>query len=470
MRKQLFFIFIIIFAVHSLSFGMKKGFLLNNSESKNRENKSAVLYERELDERSIEKVKAALLSVKEIQDGALMGLNIKELDLTPYDNIRHIGKHFLYGAKIQRLVLPASIQRIGINFLRDAEIFELDMSNCFNLFHVDDAWFVRSKPQKLVLPKNITNLGTSFLAESYVKYIDLSHCEKLLYTGNYVFGETNNLEILVLPKNLQYLGKGFLNYSKIGSPDLRNAESLKDIDYGFLKHSTVDSVVLPNNIETIGLSPLAKIQGYSELELELLADGQLIEPRGPVLGYSQEQFIAENQTNDCRDGFMKNATIQSGILDLSNCKKLKSLGFDFLKNANVKTLILPHSIEIIQDGFLEGSTIELLDISRCQKLHPSSFNYINKEYYKVITLPKTGSVVQQSSESKHLTQTKTEKLEPIPNLTRKESWNALKTMYPDIVLSNREEIWSKLNQISPDKFPNDFKSNKKRRILKDFGV
>lgn len=210
------------------------------------------------------------------------------------DGVTFIGDYVFYYKKMNKLVLPDSIEAIGVCAFKGSE--------------VNEGHF----------PSNVKYLAESCFAYcNWLTYVDISNVRGM---SNDVFSQNTNLETVIMPRNLKIIGDGvFSGCSKleyivinpgttyIGNYAFRNCTSLKDIK-------------IPGGVQFIGA---AAFEGCFCL-------------KDPVLP-SSLTVIGNAAFNGC-------ASIVNMKLP-SSLTKIGGFAFQFCKN--LRALVIPENVKII---------------------------------------------------------------------------------------------------------------------------
>jgi hypothetical protein len=117
-----------------------------------------------------------------------------------------------YGGKVQHIIFPSTMKRIGIKAFAYCEKLEqIDFSKCTELLEIEDKAFSHcSKLEEIALPDSVTIIGDETFSDSELRKIVMpASLEKL---GDRIFSRCNWLEEIDMSKvtKLTTIPKGFV--------------------------------------------------------------------------------------------------------------------------------------------------------------------------------------------------------------------------------------------------------------------
>ena len=165
------------------------------------------------------------------------------------DGVTFIGDYVFYYKKINKLVLPDSIEAIGVCAFKGSEVNEGNFPSTVKYLH-----------------------ESCFAYCNWLTYVDISNVRGM---SNGVFSQNTNLETVIMPRNLEAIGDGaFSECSKleyvvikpgttyIGNYAFRNCTRLKNVEFSEQIHTigaaafegcySLKDIVLPSALNKIG--------------------------------------------------------------------------------------------------------------------------------------------------------------------------------------------------------------------------
>lgn len=139
--------------------------------------------------------------------------NIKCLDMLETNVIKIDDEAFSQCYNLSSIVLPNSIQSLGIaSFIDCISLVDLNIEHCINLHSIGNNCFMHCKQLKHVfLPKSITNFGSGMFERCYgLKTIKLP--DTLTDIPYNCFQDCLSLEEIYLPNNVKVINDGAFGY------------------------------------------------------------------------------------------------------------------------------------------------------------------------------------------------------------------------------------------------------------------
>ena len=169
------------------------------------------------------------------------------------DTMKNINDNAFRNSSLMSINLPTSIVKIGNNAFENCRNLILDMTTLPNLESVGDYAFYYTNITNFDFTEStkLNYLGMYAFGETNLKNIDLYNSSLLTEFNDYCFYYCRNLVSIVLPQNLKTIGSyAFSNCDSLTSITLPN--SLTTIqDNAFYYCSSLTALILPSSITTI---------------------------------------------------------------------------------------------------------------------------------------------------------------------------------------------------------------------------
>ena len=169
------------------------------------------------------------------------------------DTMKNINDNAFRNSSLMSINLPTSIVKIGNNAFENCRNLILDMTTLPNLESVGDYAFYYTNITNFDFTEStkLNYLGRNAFYETNLKNIDLYNSSLLTEFNDYCFYYCRNLVSIVLPQNLKTIGSyAFSNCDSLTSITLPN--SLTTIqDNAFYYCSSLTALILPSSITTI---------------------------------------------------------------------------------------------------------------------------------------------------------------------------------------------------------------------------
>ena len=169
------------------------------------------------------------------------------------DTMKNINDNAFRNSSLMSINLPTSIVKIGNNAFENCRNLILDMTTLPNLESVGDYAFYYTNITNFDFTEStkLNYLGEYAFGETNLKNIDLYNSSLLTEFNDYCFYYCRNLVSIVLPQNLKTIGSyAFSNCDSLTSITLPN--SLTTIqDNAFYYCSSLTALILPSSITTI---------------------------------------------------------------------------------------------------------------------------------------------------------------------------------------------------------------------------
>jgi len=308
--------------------------------------------------------------------------NIQSIDLSPLQNIEHIGDDFLLGLKnISKIDLTPlrKINEIGDNFLSECfSISEIDLSPLVNVTELGMNFMSNciglTRINSLLLP-NLQDISIGFMKEcSKLTHIDLSSLVKIQYIDNDFLKGCSELEHIKFPTftDLKAIYHDFMyGCKKIKQLVFDNMQKLETIGSSFLYScGGLERVTFPifSNLEEIEHSFMSQCKKIQELRL---------------LGLEKLKRIGATFLYSCSNLERITFSILPNLLRIDNsfmigCKKIQHVRLLELKKLTyIGTNFMSYcknlnNIELIDT--LELKNIDSLFLNECSNLEHITFS------------------------------------------------------------------------------------------------
>lgn len=194
-----------------------------------------------------------------IGDGAFADSSLKKVDLSRLEkleelsncfagtpvgtvkwpkNLKRIGERaFMECEKLNRVVLPATVESIGEGAFLWSKCSKVDLSQCTKLEELPSSVFQNTKVAEVILPEGVKRIGSeafrnddklvainfpstveyigeyAFSVCKSLKKLDLSHCSKLEELPERAFHACNSLEEVLFPTGLKRVHEDNFNFN-----------------------------------------------------------------------------------------------------------------------------------------------------------------------------------------------------------------------------------------------------------------
>jgi len=290
---------------------------------------------------------------------------LKSVDLSACTALTALGVGVLSNsASLETVILPASITTI------DGPVFQNYTS-------------LKTLP---VMPgiQSITNSAFEGCTGLYsgTGNLDLSAYTTLVSIGDNVFRNCRQITSFILPASLQNLGNAFVNCADLRtgltSLDLSNT-SLKTINGTFARFINLDSIVLPEGLETIGNDSFVSCSALAAINF----------PKSlKTIGNSAFGYSSNNETS-----FSTVYCSSLTIVDLSNCTALTSIGNSAFNGCrSLTTVDLSNCTALTNIGSSAFSalptypSLTTVDLSGCTALQNIGSAFSNQSYLTTVDL------------------------------------------------------------------------------------
>ena len=314
--------------------------------------------------------------LKEIPERCFYGCFALESVNLP-TTIESIGSWAFSDAAIKQINLPEGLKEIGNSAFSSCDIEHFDVPSSCTTFH-----FNSSRVKTVTLPEGLTTIPSfAFNGCSSLESINLPStlrsieeqafvgCKNLqeitlpegLDTLAYGAFALSGLTSIVIPESVTEMGTSVfqscpLTYCEIKSP-------LREIPDGmFNKCEQLQEVVLPNTVERLGMSSFWRNFALSDINFPTsLKELGYAAMAGCNIEYLQLPSMVERIGEYCF------GDAQCTTVDLSLTQLRELPGHAFNECTNIKSIILPASMEVITDNFYLCPEIERVE---CRSVNP----------------------------------------------------------------------------------------------------
>lgn len=271
---------------------------------------------------------------------------------------------------IKNIVISGSISKIGRYTFQDFQNLETVTIDC-HLKEIEyNAFEDCLKLETVSISNGLTKIGDSAFKRCLnLKKINLP--SSLTSIGKYVFEQCEKIQDVTIPSNVEKIGKyAFSGCEALSSLTIQNG--VKTIDsYAFEECGALKSLTIPNSVTSIG--DFAFDSCY-ELNSVSLGSGLKNLGNNPFHFCVKLNTISLSNSNNyisVKDGvlFDSNKTLVTYPLTKSNSSYTvpsgtKVIGEYALDYADLKSVYLPDSVEVIEDNAFYFSGVENISFSR----------------------------------------------------------------------------------------------------------
>ena len=274
--------------------------------------------------------------------------------------------------RIATLVLPATLEYIGVNAFSNNSLSELDLSQCVNLLRIESRAFDNNHFNKLVLPTHIEYFESGWKdgpGNHYIGQDTIENFETIYYIP--VPHTLTDEDVVVEDGIIQSCSYSFI-YGEITIPDTLDGQLVTGIADkpqadGVFSIKLFTGISLPPSIEFIGDNAFL-YNLISEIELGELAN--LVSIGRSAFDMNELSSLdlsgCEKLSSIGPHAFSSNGLLQ---LDLSECTSLISIGAFAFDNNNISTLDLSGlKISYIDENAFSTNAISNLKLDNCTSL------------------------------------------------------------------------------------------------------
>ena len=186
-----------------------------------------------------------------------------------FNNIEKIYEYAFYNSNLEAIILPNSVNELGLNAFSMSKLKEVQLSN--NLNELSDELFSYTYNLKeILIPRNVNLIGNSCFANSGLEIINFEENSSLRIIGNNSFSNTS-IKNIKLPNELEFINsQAFSNtfLSEINIPDNAYFDYKSFINCNYLKviniskdhkyFTSYDGIVYTKDETTLYFCPPAK--------------------------------------------------------------------------------------------------------------------------------------------------------------------------------------------------------------------
>ena len=308
--------------------------------------------------------------LKEIPERCFYGCSALESVNLP-TTIESIGSWAFYDAAIKQINLPEGLKEIGNGAFSSCDIEHLDVPSSCTTFHLNS-----SRVKTVTLPEGLTTIPSfAFNGCSSLESINLPSTLKIIEEQAFV--GCKNLQEITLPEGLDTLAYGAfalsgltsivipesvtemgasvfqscpLTYCEIKSP-------LREIPDGmFYKCKQLQQVVMPNTVERFGMNSF-----WCNFALNDIYFPSSLKELGyaAMAGCGLDHLKFPSAVEQIGEYCFGSANCSTVDLSLTQLKELPGNAFN--ECPNLKSIILPASVEVITDNFYLCPDIERVE-------------------------------------------------------------------------------------------------------------
>lgn len=197
--------------------------------------------------------------------------NINSIIFSEKSNLKLIGNEVFALSTIETISIPSSIDELKINWCRDIlnlnniKIFKNEEKQNISFYNNDfilgktnqksDTFdillFARRNIENAVIPSFITKISpNSFQNCSKLKSVKFSENSELKSIGNYSFSNSS-IESIIIPKNVEFIGESAFYNTKLESIEFSKESKIKILNEGVFENSQINSILIPSSVTQI---------------------------------------------------------------------------------------------------------------------------------------------------------------------------------------------------------------------------
>lgn len=238
----------------------------------------------------------------------------------------------------------------------------------------------------LVIPKTVEKIGSNAFGLGEIENLTLN--EGLKEIGEYAF-YYNNIKSLVIPSTVEKIGE-----SAFGScfllKNLTLQDGIKEIGDNAFQVTNIKNLFIPKTLEKLGESVFPdinkeniEIDKDSKIKEELLTYKFILKD-GYYKYYGDFIYSLFGEDEICLQKYVGEDEVVEIPKEI-NGKKIKQLGMDIFSGTNVKKVIIPETVEKIDNSSFSKIKIEEVTIPKSVKII-ASFAFANCLNLKKVTL------------------------------------------------------------------------------------
>lgn len=292
--------------------------------------------------------------------------NLKKITIP--DSVSYIGpKAFCKCKNLKSVTLPKNLLLINDGVFLNCLLLDEINIPC-NLVIIEKNAFQYTALKELILPDSITDIGESAFSNMYnLKKVKLP--KNLEVIKDETFKACKSLQVIKFPNNLKKIGnrafKECYSLEKFNLPD-----SITNIDENaFSNMCNLKKVKLPCNLEELKGETFKECT--SLISVQLPSNLKKIGSAAFSNCCSLEKINFPNTLTEIMNGAFSNCKALKEINLPNNLKEIKAYSFE---NTNLKQIIIPNSVEIINNmafGLAPGEEIYLGD--NCTRISQDAF-------------------------------------------------------------------------------------------------
>ena len=352
--------------------------------------------------------------IEHIGDHFLSGYSeLTSINLSPLENVKTIGNYFLSGCKkLDKIDLKplSNITSFGSSFMNKSGLYTIDLSPLINITSISNNFLTNCMSLSVIIfPetfKNITRIGAFFLANSIslrtidlsyfsnvttindyfldrstIEKIDLSPLINLTTTENGFMSECKRLKSITFPENIINIRSNFLKETyNLKEIDLSPLINLTTIEDSFMEDcENLNSITFPENVTKIGNNFLNNTHKLKTIDLSCFAKVKTI---GVYFLYNSGiesiDLSPLKKLTSINNSFMEDC---GDLTSINFPEHVTKIGNDFLiDSSNLKTIDLScfSNVTTIGDNFLRNSGIESIDLSPLKNLTTVNRGFMEK--------------------------------------------------------------------------------------------
>ncbi len=304
------------------------------------------------------------------------------------ESVKNIGDEtFMDCISLSKVKLPSNLNKIAKGAFKNCkELTEINLSDSINI--IGQEAFSNSGIEILVMPKKLLKIGKSAFKDN-INLSRIVFSDNLKELGEGAFGGCSSLENIFVPSNVTKIGEGaFKDCSNLQKVILPNKLTTLPKEL-FICCSNLKEIILPPNLVIINENAFSNCESLSSIDLP-----KTVCHIGKEVFYGcdslEEIYIPDNVSvigerafQSCRN--LERVHMSEKVLSIcdetfADCRSLKdinlpynlmAIGFCAFKETNIKEMVIPNSVDFIQEMAFED----------CKKLEkivlPNSLTFLN---------------------------------------------------------------------------------------------
>ena len=190
--------------------------------------------------------------------------SLKTIDFSQCTQLEEIGDNAFYGCiKLESVILPPALKRIGEEFYNCSSLKTIDFSQCTQLEEIGDQAFYQCALKEIVIPDSVEVIGRSAFASNKLESATIGKLAK-----NYFYEERQTIlgnnpylkELTFRSKVAEYTGAKSLT-------SVCFDDTVKELGtWAVAECSNLEKVVIPESVEKIGYGAFFSCKELSSIE------------------------------------------------------------------------------------------------------------------------------------------------------------------------------------------------------------